>query len=190
MPKIIPELRERFVAAARRQMLDGEDHDFTIRQVARDCRTAVGTVYNYFPSKEALITAVMLKDWQACCAEMEADARAKQTALAALEATTAALRRFTARYGPTWRQYAAARGSVMELSLRHRQIIETISGPVGQTLDRFGACFDRNLPEVLSELVLLASRTEDGFRRIEPVLARILDPRALIMPEYRKENPL
>ena len=59
MPKIIPELRERFVAAARRQMLDGEDHDVTIRQVARDCRTAVGTVYNYFPSKEALLEELL-----------------------------------------------------------------------------------------------------------------------------------
>lgn len=174
MPKIIPELRKRFVAAARRRVLEGEDHDVTIRQVARDCDTAVGTVYNYFPSKEALITAVMLEDWQACCADMEADARAQQTALSALAAITAALRRFTARYAPTWRHYAAAKGSVGELGLRHRQIIEAISGPVGHALDRFGACFDPNLPEILSELVLLASRTEDGFRRIEPVLEKLL----------------
>ena len=174
MPKIIPELRERFVAAARRRVLEGENHDVTIRQVARDCDTAVGTVYNYFPSKEALITAVMLEDWQACCAAMEADARAQQTALAAL-AATAALRRFTARYAPTWRHYATAKGSVGELGLRHRQVIEAISKPVGHALERFNACFDENLPEVLSELVLLASRTDDGFQRVEPVLARILD---------------
>ncbi len=174
MPKIIPELRERFVVAARQRVLEGEDHDVTIRQVARDCETAVGTVYNYFPSKEALITAVMLEDWQACCADMEADARGQQTALAALEAITVVLRRFTARYAPTWRHYASAKGSVGELGLRHRQVIEAISGPVGHALDRFGACFDENLPEVLSELVLLASRSDDGFRRIEPVLEKLL----------------
>lgn len=170
---MLPGGRAPGVRATRKTALSPQ-RDATIREVATDCHTAVGTVYNYFPSKEALITAVMLEDWQACCADMEADARGQQTALAALEAITVVLRRFTARYAPTWRHYASAKGSVGELGLRHRQVIEAISGPVGHALDRFGACFDENLPEVLSELVLLASRSDDGFRRIEPVLEKLL----------------
>ena len=45
---------------------------------------------------------------------------------------------------------------------------------MGRILTRFDLCFDPNLPEVLSELALMASRTDDGFERIAPVLERIL----------------
>jgi len=174
MPKIIPQLRKRLVEAARAQLLGDESHDVTIRRVARDCGTAVGTVYNYFPSKEALLTAVMLEDWQACLEAMSRDALAMDAPLEALRAVTAALRRFTGRYAPTWRNYAAAKGSVGELGLRHRQVIEAISVPVEQTLRLFDACADPHLPEVLSELVLLASRTDDGFDRVAYALSKIL----------------
>ena len=62
MPKLIPDLRKSFIDAARNRIMSAEDHDITIRQVASDCGTAVGTVYNYFPSKEYLMAAVMLDD--------------------------------------------------------------------------------------------------------------------------------
>ena len=35
----------------------------TIRSVAQECGIAVGTVYNYFPDKDALINAAMMGDW-------------------------------------------------------------------------------------------------------------------------------
>ena len=34
-----------------------------MREAARRCGVAVGTLYNYFPSKDALAAAVMLEDW-------------------------------------------------------------------------------------------------------------------------------
>ena len=174
MPKIIPELRERFVAAARRRVLESEGHDVTIREVALDCQTAVGTVYNYFHSKEALLSAVMLEDWVVCREGMDAAAEGQSEPMASMRDLIAALRAFSARYAPTWRNYAGTRDSLEALNLRHAQIIKAISGPVGRILTRFDLCFDPNLPEVLSELALMASRTDDGFERIAPVLERIL----------------
>ena len=172
MPKIIPELRERFIEAARDQLL--RDHDITIRKVAKECETAVGTVYNYFPSKEALLAAVMMDDWLACCRQMHEGAAAAGDPVSAIRQATAALRRFTASYAPLWRNYASARDSVDALSLRHRQIIRAISGVAGEVLERFSISGDAHLPEVLAELILLASRTDDGFERIAGVLERIL----------------
>ena len=172
MPKIIPELRERFIAAARARLL--QDNDITIRQVAHDCGTAVGTVYNYFPSKEALLAAVMMDDWQKCCADMRLDAAQEATPVGAIRRTTVALRRFTARYAPLWCNYSAARDSMDALSLRHRQIIDQIAGAVAGTLERFSVSGDAYLPQVLAELVLFASRTDDGFERIAGALTKIL----------------
>ena len=62
----------------------------------------------------------------------------------------------------------------MSLEIRHNQVITEISEAVEETLLRFDLLYDRNLPEIIAELVLFASRTEDGFERIAPALERML----------------
>ena len=172
MPKIIPELRDRFVAAAKRRML--EANDVTIRQVARDCDTAVGTVYNYFPSKEALMAEVMMTDWRICREHMRLDARRYAGPLEALQATARALRGFIKKYASVWLNYADARDSLKTLNSRHHLIVMEIAAVAEETIKRFDLKGDTYLPEVLAELILYASRTEDGFDRIVGVLEKIL----------------
>lgn len=45
----------------------------SIRAVARECGVAVGTLYNYFPDKASLVSAIVLKFWrkvvEACAAD-------------------------------------------------------------------------------------------------------------------------
>ena len=55
MPKIIENLREKLVLEARHQVEELGYGALTIRSVAAACGVGVGTVYNYFPSKEAFI---------------------------------------------------------------------------------------------------------------------------------------
>ena len=174
MPKIIPELRESMIQTAHRLLLESESHNLSMRQVAQACGTAVGTVYNYFPSKEALIAEAMMCDWLECSRGMKEDAARERRPLEAIRATAAALRRFTSRYAPLWRNYAEEMKSLVSLELRHRQIIAEIAGAVRETLIRFDLLYDPNLPDVIAELVLMAGRTEDGFERIAPALERIL----------------
>ena len=69
MPKIIPELKSSLIQAARKSLLESEMHDISVREIARECGTAVGTVYNYFSSKEALIAEAMMSDWLECRAQ-------------------------------------------------------------------------------------------------------------------------
>ena len=71
MPKIIPEIREQFIAAARQRILYSQQHDLTIREISEDCRTGLGTVYNYFPSKDELIAEVLFEDWQTLWEEVQ-----------------------------------------------------------------------------------------------------------------------
>ena len=53
MPKKIAELREKMIAYARQALLQEGTPALTVRSTASACGVAVGTVYNYFPSKEA-----------------------------------------------------------------------------------------------------------------------------------------
>ena len=174
MPKIIPELKTSLIQAARKSLLDSEAHDISVRELARECGTAVGTIYNYFPSKEALIAEAMMNDWLECSRSMRRDAGMEDRPVDAIRATAAALWRFTSRYQPMWKKYAGERKSLLSLETRHNQIIAEISEAVNETLVRFDLLYDRCLPEVIAELVLLASRTENGFERIEPVMEKIL----------------
>ncbi len=64
MPKIIENLKDRLLAEARLQLEQGGYEAVTIRSIAKGCGVGVGTVYNYFPSKEALIATHLLEDWQ------------------------------------------------------------------------------------------------------------------------------
>ena len=60
MPKIIENLQEKLIHEARRQVQQKGYGSLTIRSVATACGVGVGTVYNYFASKDALVAAFIL----------------------------------------------------------------------------------------------------------------------------------
>ena len=64
MPKIIENLESRLIAEAKYQVSREGYGSMTIRSVAKACGVGVGTVYNYFPSKDDLTAAFMLEDWK------------------------------------------------------------------------------------------------------------------------------
>lgn len=64
MPKIIENVREQLLSEAERQVRELGYAKTTIRSVAGACGLGVGTVYNYFSSKDMLVASFMLEDWQ------------------------------------------------------------------------------------------------------------------------------
>lgn len=66
MPKIIDNLEARLIAEAQKQIEESGYGAVTIRSIAKGCSVGVGTVYNYFPSKDALLASYLLQDWNRC----------------------------------------------------------------------------------------------------------------------------
>ena len=66
MPKIIENLEQKLMEEARKQIEANGYGAMTIRSVAKACGVGVGTVYNYFPSKEALVATHLLENWRQC----------------------------------------------------------------------------------------------------------------------------
>ena len=71
MPKIIENVREQLLKEAKKQLSELGYAKTTIRSVARECDLAIGTVYNYFKSKDALIASFMSEEWLLCLKENE-----------------------------------------------------------------------------------------------------------------------
>ena len=71
MPKIIENIREQLLKEVKRQIVENGYGKTTIRSVAGACGLGIGTVYNYFKSKDMLIAAFMLEDWQECLLKMK-----------------------------------------------------------------------------------------------------------------------
>ena len=75
MPKIIENLESRLLEEAKKQIEEAGYGAMTIRSVARECGVGVGTVYNYFSSKEELVATHLLADWSLCVTIINAVSR-------------------------------------------------------------------------------------------------------------------
>ncbi len=71
MPKILKNVREQLLAEAKKQIFERGYSKTTIRSVASACGLGVGTVYNYFSSKDMLIASFMAEDWLCCLEKMK-----------------------------------------------------------------------------------------------------------------------
>ena len=64
MPKIIQNLREQLLAETQKQIAERGYASTTVRSVANACGVGVGTVYNYFETKEMLVASFVLEKWK------------------------------------------------------------------------------------------------------------------------------
>lgn len=71
MPKLIENVRTQLLQEAQRQVAERGYAKTTIRSVADACGIAVGTVYNYFPSKDVLVASFMAETWESCLSRIK-----------------------------------------------------------------------------------------------------------------------
>lgn len=168
MPKVIENLELRLSEEARHQVEQAGYGALTIRSVAKACGVGVGTVYNYFPSKEALAASYMLRDWQSCYAALQMRCTGDADARAAVLAVYEALCRFRTEHAALFRD-ETARGSYSSFSaLFHTKLRAELAAPLrGFCPDDFTAVF-------LAEALLTWSATEQDFEELYSVLSKII----------------
>lgn len=120
MPKIIENVREQLLAEAKKQIAEQGYRNTTIRSVAGGCGIAVGTVYNYFKSKDMLIASFILEDWLICVRRI--DARPKENPREYLEFIHNSLKEFAEKHVALFADREAAKVFYTAFSERHRQL--------------------------------------------------------------------
>ena len=168
MPKIIENLPQRLIEEARRQILSSGYSALTIRSVAKACGVGVGTVYNYYPSKDALVAAFLLEDWNQCISSIASISHTAQTAEPVLQAIHENLSTFTARHQAIFRDESAAAGFSGSFGRYHGLLRSQLSAP----LLKF--CPDPFTADFLAESLLVWTVSGKSFQEIYSVIKKLL----------------
>ena len=167
MPKIIENLKDRLIAEAKQQIAQSGYAAVTIRSIAKGCGVGVGTVYNYFPSKEALIATHLLEDWYHCIAAIQTEADRAESPRLVLLCMYEQLTGFACRHEAIFGDNAAAAGFSGSFSQYHGLLRDQLAQP----LRRF--CESDFVAEFISESLLTWSMAGKSFDDIYGVIAKI-----------------
>ena len=168
MPKLIENVPQQLLAEARRQVAEHGYAKTTIRSVAAACGIAVGTVYNYYPSKEMLIASFVAEDWsRALSAMAEGSGGAAE---ACLRAIYDGLLAFTREHRALFADPDAARAVSGAFLARHLQLREQLAA----LLEPFAPSDDGFTARFISEALLTWTISNTPFERIYQELKKLI----------------
>lgn len=183
MPKVIENVRGQLLTEARKQISEQGYAKTTIRSIANGCKIAVGTVYNYFPSKEMLIASFVADDWYRCMKPFHETP--PRDAEDVLHRIFDMLRDFSAGHRALFTDPDAEKAFSAIFSTRHRQLRDQLAALI------LPFCTDDASPSFLSsflaESVLTWTMAGEPFDRIFSVLGKLL-PKQVIKNENIKET--
>ena len=167
MPKIIENLDQKLMEEARRQIRESGYGAMTIRSVAAACGVGVGTVYNYYPSKEALAAAFILEDWNACYADIMVRAENAKGREPVLWAIYENLQQFITEHAAVFQDESAAVSFTGSFSQYHGLLRSQLARPIR----RF--CGDDFTAEFIAEAMLTWTVAEKSFDELSRILKRV-----------------
>lgn len=162
MPKIIENLREQIITEAQNQLSEQGYKKTTIRSVAQECGIAVGTVYNYFKSKDMLIASLVLEDWNGCIQSIAN--YPKEDRRAFLEHIHVSLNAFEKKHDKLFTDKEASKTFNTVFFERHRLLRSQLSHLIHSLTD------DKFLSDFVAEALLCWTTEGKSFEEIYPFL--------------------
>ena len=172
MPKIIENVRDQLLTEAKRQILENGYANTTIRSVASACNLGVGTVYNYFKSKDMLIASFMLDDWKECLEGMKTENTSNTECF--LRGIYILLLEFTEKHISLFRDNDAAKVFAAAFTERHKLLRAQFADMIQPVCDQTTHQDKRFLAEFISESLLTWTMAGKSFDEIYSVLNLLL----------------
>ena len=167
MPKIIENLPQILAQEAKKQVLEHGYEAMTIRSVAKKCQVGVGTVYNYYPSKEALVAAFLLEDWKSCIASIESCAQKAEEGTAVLREIHRCLTEYIRRHQAIFRDKAAALSISGTSGYYHGLLRSQLAAPIRPF------CKDDFAAEFVAEAMLTWTVAGKDFGSLNEILKQL-----------------
>lgn len=167
MPKIIENLDSRILEEARKQIEVSGYSSMTIRSVAAACGIGVGTVYHYFPSKDALIASFMLEDWKKCTDVICSVSANTDSPDDVVRSIYDQLHRFAAQHHAIVKDETAASGFAGSFGKYHAVLRGQLSAP----LRKF--CGDDFTADFIAEALLTWTMAGKDFEEICSIIQKL-----------------
>ena len=172
MPKIIENLRTQLLTETKRQIEESGYAKTTVRSVASACGVGVGTVYNYFSSKDMLIASFMLEDWQDCLAQMRtAPTDAPEPFLRHLYDT---LQLFMGKHRALFKDPDAAKPFASAFAERHGMLREQMADVLAPICQRASVPDKTFLASFVAEALLSWTVAGTPFPDLAPILCHLM----------------
>ena len=167
MPKIIENLESRLIGEAKRQIEEAGYAALTIRSVAAGCGVAVGTVYNYFTSKDDLLATYLLSDWNTCVSAIGAVSAGSEIPEPVIRCIHDQLLAYAGRHQAIFRDEAAAASFAGSFSRYHGMLRGQLAAPLRKFC---GSDFEA---EFIAEALLTWTMAGRTFHEIDAILGRL-----------------
>ena len=167
MPKIIENLEARLIEEARKQIQESGYGTVTIRSVAKACGVGVGTVYNYFSSKEELVATHLLEDWNDSITVIRAVSKFSSAPRPVLLCIYDQLRDYACRHEAIFRDETAAAVFAGSFSRYHAMLRSQLAEP----LRKF--CHSDFAAQFISEAILTWTMAGKAFDEIYSMMEKL-----------------
>ncbi len=174
MPKRIENLREKILKSSRKILLESGYDSLNMRDQAQRCGIAVGTLYNYFPSKEMLAASVILEDWQKELHTMQTGCEEAGSMRAGLEILYRGIKQFNDTYHSVWANYVPHSDQRCDYTQRHQKLVQQLASCITPVLKRFQPDVLPGTDIFLAENVLIcAGNSEMTFDIFLPIAEKL-----------------
>ena len=173
MPKILENVREKLLTEAKKQVTEFGYSAMTIRSVASACGVGVGTVYNYFPSKDMLIATFMLEDWMIGIQMISDGMKEADNVKEALYCMYRELLKYKEKYIGLFSDENAEASYVVSWMQRHQMLCEQLAEPIKEWTCKQDKVDEIFLAEFIAESMLSLTMRGKDFDAVASVLLRL-----------------
>lgn len=158
MAKHISNVRDRIFAVSKKHLFEKGYTGLTLREVAAKSGIAVGTIYNYFTSKDMLVATIMAEDWLLSINRLEEVCTSTATVEQGVRAIYQAIVGFVIKYEPIWNDY---NGVPKSFTKRQVMLRRQLSDLLADLLILHGHKEDLALCHLLTETILSCAMQPD-----------------------------
>lgn len=174
MPKKIENIREKLLAETRKQIEERGYKETTVRSVAGALSLGLGTLYNYFESKDMLVASFMLEDWIEAMDDMKARLSDFDDKGEKIKVIYDGLREFSHAHRNIFDDPLAKKTFTFAFDERHPVLLSQISEMILPLVSDSDVENKSMLSDFISEAILTWSASGRDYEELLPIFNKLI----------------